>query len=77
MRITTPLAAPSPERSLSSTYVRRPARGKRNLFLRIVDAIANANRLKAEREIARYITRNGGQLTDRMEREIGQRFGER
>jgi hypothetical protein len=57
--------------------VRKPERARRSLFLRIIDAIAESNRRKGEWEIPRYIARNGGQLTDRMEREIGQRFSER
>ena len=57
--------------------MRKPERARRSLFLRIIDAIAESNRRKGEWEIPRYIARNGGQLTDRMEREIGQRFSER
>ncbi len=37
----------------------------------ISHAIADANRRKAEREIARFISRNGGMLTDSTERQIG------
>lgn len=58
-----PAAAPS----------RLPA--KRNVLLRIVDALAASNRRKAEREIARYVARHGGALTDRLEHDIVQRYG--
>ncbi|WP_046867194.1 hypothetical protein [Microvirga massiliensis] len=51
----------------------RPPR--RNLILRIVDAIAESNRRKAEQEVAGYIARNGSRFTDRLEVEIAQRFG--
>jgi hypothetical protein len=35
---------------------------KRNLLLRIVDAIGETNRRRAEREIARFVARHGSQL---------------
>ena len=37
---------------------------KRNLFLRIVDAIAESNRRRAEREIAAFWPRHGSQVSD-------------
>ena len=46
----------------------------RNLFLRIVDAIGDTNRRKAEREIARFVARHGNRITDSVERSIGERF---
>jgi hypothetical protein len=52
-----------------------PAR--RPLVLRIVDAIAESNRRKASREIARFVARNGGCLTDAVERRIGASYGGR
>lgn len=52
---------------------RSRARASRNFLLRIVD-IADSNRREAERDIARIIARHGGQLTDRLERDIAQRF---
>lgn len=48
----------------------------RNRFLRIVDAIGEANRRKAEREIARFVTLHGGRITDSVERSIGERFNQ-
>jgi hypothetical protein len=38
---------------------------KRNLFLRIVDAIADSNRRKAERAVAAIWARYGNQSSDR------------
>jgi hypothetical protein len=35
---------------------------KRNLLLRIVDAIGETNRRRAEREIARFVARHGSQF---------------
>ena len=52
----------------------QPERGRRGLFRRIIDAIAASNRRKAEREIARFIARNGGRITDSLEREIERTF---
>ena len=46
----------------------------RNLFLRIVGAIGETNRRKAEREIARFKARHGGRIADSVERSIGERF---
>jgi len=37
---------------------------KRNSFLRIVDAIAESNRRRAEREIAAFSPRHGSQVSD-------------
>jgi hypothetical protein len=48
---------------------------RRGFLLRIVDAVADSNRRKAEREIARFIERNGGRITDRLERAIEHRYG--
>jgi hypothetical protein len=47
----------------------------RGLLGRIHDAIVASNQRKAEREIAEYIARNGGLLTDRLESDIVQHFG--
>ena len=47
---------------------------RRNLFLRIVDAIGDANRRKAEREIARFLARHGSQFSDSVERSTVKRF---
>jgi hypothetical protein len=37
---------------------------KRNLLLRVVDAIADANGRKAEREIAAFWARHGSQISE-------------
>ena len=60
------LRVPFPNRAAAE----RSAAGSRGFLLRIVDAIAESNRRKAEREIARFIARNGGELTDDLERRI-------
>ena len=44
----------------------------RNLFLRIVDAIGEANRQKAEREIARFVAHHGNRITDSVKPSIGE-----
>ena len=38
---------------------------KRNLLLRIVDALAEGNRRRAERELAAFRARHGSLLSDR------------
>jgi dephospho-CoA kinase len=55
--------------SAPATQPRRT--GKRTgFFSRVVEALAASNRRRAEREIARFIVRNGGKITDDLEREI-------
>jgi hypothetical protein len=61
----------------SSTPSRVSETRKRNLFLRIADAIGEPNRRKAEREIVRFIARNGGRFTDRLECDLARRFADR
>ncbi len=51
-----------------------PPRPKRGLFLRLFDAIEQANMRRAEREIARYLRATGEKMTDEAEREIERRF---
>ncbi len=46
----------------------------RSFFLRLLDAIEQANMRRAEREIARYLGTTGGKITDEVEREIERRF---
>ncbi|HEX2136258.1 MAG TPA: hypothetical protein VHG30_10190 [Microvirga sp.] len=56
---------------VSSRAGAEPGRApRRGILLRIVDAIAESNRRKAEREIALFLARRGGQLTDDLERRI-------
>jgi hypothetical protein len=45
------------------------------LFSRILAALMTMQRLRAEAEVARFIDRNGGRITDDLEREISRRFG--
>ena len=53
----------------TGTTGRRPG-----LLRRIVAAMQEARLRQAEREIALYLTRNGGKFTDEAEREIERRF---
>ncbi len=48
---------------------------RRTFWLRVVDALWEARVRQAENEIARYIQRNGGALSDSLDREISRRFG--
>lgn len=52
----------------------RVSRPKRRLWRRIFQAMMEARQRQAEREIARYIERNGGKFTDSLERQIEHRF---
>jgi hypothetical protein len=47
---------------------------RRSFLLRMLDAIAEANQRRAEREIAAYIRRNGGAISDHVERGIERSF---
>ena len=47
---------------------------KPGLLRRIVSAMQEARQRQAEREIALYLSRNGGKFTDEAEREIERRF---
>jgi hypothetical protein len=59
----------------SSLHVPRIApRPKRNLLLRLLDIIEQANAQRAEREIARFLRSSGSSFTDATEREIERRF---
>jgi hypothetical protein len=55
--------------------------GHRGVLQRVFDAIQRSRQRHADREIAAYIARSGGRLTDAMERELMERvsrsaFGE-
>ena len=52
--------------------VQQPVRP--GLFRRILEAVAQANQRRAERVIAAYVARNGGKLTDSLERGIERSF---
>ena len=58
----------------SLTVPKITPRAKRSFFLRLLDAIEQANMRRAEREIARYLGTTGGKITDDVEREIERRF---
>ena len=58
----------------SLTVPKIAPRAKRSFFLRLLDAIEQANMRRAEREIARYLGTTGGKITDDVEREIERRF---
>ncbi len=47
--------------------------GYRGVFRRLVDALIDWRQRKADREIADYIARSGGRLTDSIERELMER----
>lgn len=63
-----PVEEPSP-----SEHVSLPSLS--GLWKRVARNIQIAQRRRTEAEIARYIERNGGVITDDMERQIGRRFG--
>lgn len=54
---------------------RASAVSRPSLFTRIAHAVHESRRRRTESEIARYIRRNGGVMTDNMEREISRKFG--
>jgi hypothetical protein len=47
---------------------------KAGILRRIVDAIVETRQKQADRDIARFLARSGGRLTDDMEREMTQRL---
>jgi hypothetical protein len=49
------------------------AAGFGRVIAEIVSAIWEARRRRTEREIAEFIARRGGRITDEVEREIGRR----
>ena len=44
---------------------------RRGLLLRVLDALIEARRDEAERQVARLLARSGGRFTDSLEREAG------
>jgi hypothetical protein len=58
----------------SETTAGHAAERRPGILRRILDAIYESNRKKAERDIAHYIQRNGGRLTDDIERQIMERI---
>ena len=51
-----------------------PTPARPSLFVRFFRALHESRMRQAEREIALYIERSGGKLTDSTEREIERRF---
>lgn len=57
--------------------------GRRGVLWRVFDAISESRQRSANRDIAQFIARNGGQLTDEVERQLMEQlfprssFGER
>ena len=45
------------------------------IFQRFIEAVRDSRRRAMEKEVERFIHRNGGRLTDELEREISRRFG--
>ena len=48
---------------------------RKGFWRRVYEGIMASQRRRADREIARYIERHGGLLTDDMERQIMRRLG--
>ena len=46
----------------------------RGVFQRVFDAIFDSRLRRAEQDIAGYLARSGGRLTDSIERELMERF---
>jgi len=65
-----PLALALQDLALPRSDVRK---GK-GFFTHLLAAMAVSRQRDAEREIARYVTSNGGKFTDETEREIERRF---
>jgi hypothetical protein len=53
---------------------RDAASAKPGILRRIFDAIGESRQRQTEREVARFIARRGGRITDEVEREIGRRL---
>ena len=51
-----------------------PKAPRRGFWRRLYDAIMESHQRDFERQIARYMARSGGRLTDSMERELSERF---
>jgi hypothetical protein len=57
-----------------ATLLAKPFFVVRTLFGQFINAMMVARTRQAEREIARYLTANGGKFTDEAERDIERRF---
>jgi hypothetical protein len=58
------------------TYYAPAARNaaRRGILRRVFDAMFETRQRKAERDIAAYLARSGGKLTDSIERELMDRY---
>jgi len=65
-----PVEAPAP-----AEHVALPTLSLSQFWKRISNSIYHAERRRTEAEIGGFIERNGGTLTDDLERQIGQRYG--
>ena len=52
----------------------QPSAPRSGLLRRLWNALYESRERAAEREIERFVARNGGRLTDDLERRIAQRF---
>jgi hypothetical protein len=64
----------SPSDTALTATARTATPGRPSFFKRFFRALHEARLRQAEREIALYIQRSGGKLTDSIEREIERRF---
>jgi hypothetical protein len=58
----------------SSTTVSEAAKPRRGILRRILNAIYESRRKKAELDIARFLERRGGRITDEIERQMTERL---
>lgn len=58
----------------ASTTRRDAVANKAGVLRRIFDALIESRQKQADRDIARFLARSGGRLTDDMEREMTQRL---
>ena len=65
----------SPSSPMPGAAVADAGHPRPQFFSRLMQAVVASRRARAEAEVGRFIERNGGQLTDHLEREISRRFG--
>jgi hypothetical protein len=58
----------------AATYEQPVGKKRSGLLARILHAVQEHQRLRAEEEVARYIQGHGAALTDSVERELAQRY---
>jgi len=69
-----PFVVAKGEKARASDKRKAEAPAKRGFFRRLLDALIEARRREADREIERFLQAHGGKLTDSAEREIERRF---